>query len=475
MYKKKCILLYLFQNKELAESLLTLFDAFNLAHKELYLVGGCIRDIMLDKTPKDFDLCTNAKPSEIEDVLSKVTYVVDSVSVIGKELRYSFIMTGLKHGTITILDKKAHRFYEITTYRCDGLYKDARHPENVTFVDSLEEDLKRRDFTINSFAYDMYRKELHMLDESCLKDLEHGIIRAIGDPCERFKEDALRMLRAIRFSAQLNFSIETNTYKAIDKCNYLLHFISKERIEDELSKILLSDNPQTLELFVLCGLEKYAFYGIEPIKDMLMCEHQNPWHYTDVFHHTMDVVKRVPKTYVLRWSALFHDIGKPLVKCLKEGTTNHYTYYDHQEESCRIASEIMNILKFSNDDKDLIYKFVKYHDAQLVEIKNSRFKRFLVDIGLENFENYMQLRKSDAFAHRLSKDTKYAIDYISKIYDRFDRVTIKNEALTLKDLKVNGYDMMTLNLKDKEIGDMLNYLLEKVLEDNSLNEREKLY
>lgn len=455
---------------------MTLFDAFNIANKELYLVGGCVRDIMLDKTPKDFDFCTNAKPNEVKDILSRVSYVKDSCGfyVDKSSKRYSFIDTGLKHGTITILDNKVHKFYEITTYRCDGLYKDARHPQEVTFVNTLEEDLKRRDFTINSFAYDLYNKELHMLDESYLKDLEHGIIRAIGDPCERFNEDALRMLRALRFSAQLNFSIETNTYNAIKKCNHLLAKISKERIEDELSKILLSDNPQTLELFVISGLEKYAFDGLEPLKSILTCEHSNPWHYTDVFHHTMDVVKRVPKTYVLRWSALFHDIGKPLVKCLKEGTSDHYTYYDHQEESCRIANDIMTILKFSNDDRDLISKFVLYHDAQLVEIKNSRFKRILVDIGLDNFDDYMQLRKSDAFAHRLSKDTKYAIDYISKIYERYDKVTFKNEALTLKDLKVNGYDMMNLHLEGKEIGDMLNYLLERVLDDSSLNDKDTL-
>ena len=461
MYKRICRFNYFRLHRDLHESLVSLFLNFRSTNKELYLVGGCIRDLLLNKEPKDFDLCTNATPQEVKELLKN-------------ELRYSFIDTGLKHGTITIFDRLANFMFECTTYRQDGKYEDSRHPKEVKFVSTLEEDLSRRDFTINSFAYNLLDNELVMLDESFEKDLKYGIIRAIGDPCERFKEDALRMLRALRFSAQLNFTIETNTYNAIKTCNHLMSKISKERIEDELSKILLSDNPQTLELIVTTNLERYLFDGLTPIEDILKCEHQNPWHYSDVFHHTMDVVKRVPKTLVLRWSALFHDMGKPLVKCLKEGTSDHYTYYDHQEESCRIASEIMTMLKFSNDDFDLIYKFVKYHDANLVEYKNSRFKRILVDIGIENFNDYMQLRKSDAFAHRLIKDTKYAIDYIDKIYERFDKVVTKEEALTTKDLKVNGYDMMNLNLKGSQIGYILGYLLECVLDDSSLNDRETL-
>ena len=460
MYKKRLELRYFEKHENLYESLSTLFSAFRESDKELYIVGGCVRDILLEKEPKDFDLCTNAKPQEVKVLLDST--------------RYHTIDTGIKHGTLTIIDTRNHLTFEITTYRCDGLYKDARHPETVTFVNSLEEDLKRRDFTINSFAYDLHNKELLMLDESFEKDLEHGIVRAIGDPVERYEEDALRMLRALRFSAQLNFSIAKDTYHAIDKCNFLLHFISKERIRDEITKILLSDNPQVLELFVILGLEQYAFDGKTPIKDILMCEHQNPWHYSDVFHHTMDVIKRVPKTFVLRWSALFHDMGKPMVKNLKEGTTSHYNYHGHQDVSCSIAMGIMELLKFSNYDKDLIYKFVKYHDANLVEYRNSRFKNVLVDIGVNNFKDYMQLRKSDAFAHRLAQSTKYAIDYLDDIWERFNRTILKNEALTLKDLKINGYDLMNLGLKNKSIGDMLKYLLERVLEDDSLNEKEKL-
>ena len=460
MYKRKVILNDLYLDDYLHDSLIRLFHAFYFSNKELFLVGGCVRDLLLNKKPKDYDLCTNATPDEVKNILD--------------EIDIDYFDSGIKHGTLTILDKQYNKSYEITTYRIDGKYEDGRHPTEVTFTPSLEEDLKRRDFTINSFAYDFFNCELIMLNESFIRDLEHGIIRTVGNPEKRFNEDALRMLRALRFSAQLNFSIAPETYRAILRLSIKLKYISKERIRDELTKILLSDNPQVLELFAITELERYAFDGLTPIMDMLNCEHENPWHYTDVFHHTMDVVKRVPKTFLLRFSALFHDMGKPSVKCLKEGTIDHYRYIGHQDVSSEIALQLMELLKFSNVDKDLIYKFVKYHDCELVDCKNSKFKKFLVDIGVNNFTDYMKLRVADTSAHKLIKDTKYAIDYIDKLWKKFDKVIIKNEALTVKDLKVNGYDMMNLGLKDKEIGDMLNYLLKRVLEKSNLNTREIL-
>ena len=279
---------------------------------EIYLVGGCVRDLLLGRTPKDYDLCTNLSPEEVKKALSK------------GNRRYHFIDTGLKHGTITIHDTIFNVFFECTTYRTDGKYSDGRHPDEVKFTPSLEEDLKRRDFTINSFAYDKKHKVLIMLDRSYLNDLEYGIIRTVGSPVNRFTEDALRMLRAFRFAAQLGFVINTETYEGIKECAPLMNRISKERIRDELTKILLSDNPRYLEFIVLAGLEPYLFNGSTPIADMLNSPHENPYHYTDVFHHTLDVIERVPKKFELRWAALFHDIGKPQVKILKPGTTNHY-------------------------------------------------------------------------------------------------------------------------------------------------------
>ena len=445
----------------LYRSLIRLFEAFWTCNKkELYLVGGVIRDLLLDKEPKDYDLCTNATPDEVKQICDKIG------------LKY--FDSGIKHGTLTIIDDFYGQSYEITTYRTESAYSDGRHPDNVEFVISLEEDLKRRDFTINSFAYNLLTKELVMLDESYLKDLELGIIRTVGNPTDRFSEDALRMLRALRFAAQLNFTIQRDTYAAIKELAPKIALISKERIRDELTKILLSDNPQVLELFVIAGLESYAFDGITPIGDILNCYHQNPWHYADVFHHTMDVVKRVPKTFELRWAALMHDFGKPAVKELKDDDTGQYHYHGHQEVSANIAEKLADLLKFSNDQKDIVYKFVKYHDEPLAEVRNAKFKAIVNEIGKDNFLNFIKLRAADAFAHRLLMGTKFAIDFPDIIKERFSKIIDEDQALKVTDLKINGYDLINLGLQGKQIGDCLNYLLGLVLEDAALNNHEIL-
>ena len=230
----------------LYRSLFRLFEAFWVYNKkELYLVGGVVRDLLLGREPKDYDLTTSASIEEIREICAK--------------LNLKTFDSGVKHGTLTIIDDFYKISYECTVYRKDGKYTDGRHPDEVTFTPSLEEDLKRRDFTINSFAYNLLTKELVMLDEAYLKDLELGIIRTVGNPIDRFGEDALRMLRALRFSAQLNFTIQRDTFAAIKELAPKIALISKERIRDELTKILLSDNPQVLELFVITGLESYAF------------------------------------------------------------------------------------------------------------------------------------------------------------------------------------------------------------------------
>ena len=249
-----------------------------------------------------------------------------------------------------------------------------------------------------------------MLDKSYITDLELGIINTVGDPAERYEEDALRMLRTIRFAAQLGFSIEPYTFRALSMCASLLAKISKERIRDELTKILLSDNPQMLEIVAITRLEDYMADFEHPyISEMLVCYHQNPFHYTDVFHHTMDVIKRLPKDFNLRWAALFHDMGKPFVKQLKPGTTNHYRYIGHPEESFKIANEIMDILKFSNEQKDIIGKFVLYHDYPLSNCSMKKFKLKVVEIGEENFKDFIKLIEADALAHKLSMSVNFAI------------------------------------------------------------------
>lgn len=451
-------------NEHVYKALEMLYTAFSAAGHELYLVGGCVRDLLLGREPKDYDLCTDALAEDVCKILGP---------------HWSIIETGIKHGTVTALlnlDGMKSVSFEITTYRIDGDYTDNRHPDTVTFVTSLEEDLKRRDFTINSFAYDFIREEINMLDKSFLKDLKLGIIKTVGKPTQRFKEDALRMLRAIRFSAQLNFSINKETYEAIKlNCGWMSH-VSRERVRDELTKILLSDNPQRLDLFAITGLEKYSFDGHHrPILDMLTCDHESQWHYTDVFHHAIDVVKNLPKVFELRWAGLLHDVGKPKVKKPNpRGPEGQYAYYGHQDVSAEITLQIMDILKFSNDQKNLIYTYVKYHDVELADCKKSTFKKIVAKIGVEHFVDFIKLKFADASAHKLVTDTKYAVDTIDIIKQRFGEILENNEAITFKDLQINGYDLMDIGYIGKEVGTELNNLLEYIMEYPDRNKKDHL-
>ena len=435
-----------------------LFQVFTYEGKELFLVGGVVRDLLLGKKPKDFDLCTNATPQEAKAIVEKYGFGTYD--------------TGIKHGTITILDSVNNLSFECTTYRCDGLYSDGRHPESVEYINSLEEDLKRRDFTINSFAYNLLNHQVYMLSKEYLRDLEFGIIQTVGKPENRFNEDALRMMRAIRFSALLGFVIEENTYNAIINCKENITHISKERIRDELTKIIMSDNPQLLELVFVTGLAEYL-PEIKPIGDMLTCEHETPCHYTDVFHHTMDVVKGVPKTFNLRWAALLHDIGKPSVKRLKEDTTNQYVYHGHEKASVELAENVMTTLRFSNAEQSVIEKYIKFHDVDMISCSNKTFKKYVTEIGEENFLDFIKLRKADSLAHWLSKSSRYVLD-ISKVYKRYEQLILTPQPLRTKDLAVDGYDLLALGYKGKQIGIIMNTLLDMVLEKPELNTKEQL-
>ena len=456
-----------FKNKDSLIELEEHFYYFKMA--ELYLVGGCVRDMLLGKEPKDYDLCTNATPDDVK-------YIIDMANSKEGHDRYHIIETGIKHGTVTIHDCKTDMFYECTTYRIDGKYSDGRHPDDVAFTRSLEEDLKRRDFTINSFAYDFKADEILMLEESFLHDLDMGVIRCVGNAEQRFEEDALRMLRAIRFAAQLGFSIDKDTYAAISTQAYLLRQISKERIRDELTKIIMSDNPQMLELFCITGLEYWAFAtngGWVPITAMLQCTQHNKYHYTDVFHHSIDVVKRLPKVFNLRWAGLLHDIGKPLDKTTDEEGWEHF--YEHAEKSVHIAEALMDILKFSTESKETIIKYIKYHDYPLSQVNNRKFKQKIVEIGQEHFVDFLKLKEADAYAHALQASTSFAIDAVSTCKDRYVKFITTKQPLTTKDLAVNGNDLIEAGVqKGPLIGAVLEQLLLKVLDDPELNTKETL-
>ena len=451
------------------DALLELRGLFrDIGGHELFLVGGCVRDLLLGREPKDYDLCTDATPDEVK-------HIVDSANA-KEDGRYSIIPTGIKHGTVTILDRKSNESYECTTYRVDGDYSDCRHPDDISFTGSLEEDLRRRDFTVNSFAYDFENNDVVMLDESFMSDLRMGVIRCVGDPAERFNEDALRMLRAIRFAAQMGFSIDKCTYEAIKaKANAIRH-VSKERIRDELTKIVMSDAPQMLELFCVSGLEAAAFSingSWTPFSDMLGCGKHNRYHYADTFHHTMDVIKAVPKDFSLRWAALFHDIGKPSSLSVDDEGWEHFI--GHADRSVTIAEALMSLLKFPNAEIERILKFVKWHDYQLAEASNKKFKQRIVDIGVEDFLAFLKLREADALSHALSAETSRAIDCVSICKDRFVRYLKEKPPVTLKDLALKGTDVIAEGgIKGPMVGQCLNWMLDKVLENPADNTREKL-
>lgn len=454
MFKKKINLKI--NNINIEKSLNALFTAFCITHKkELYLVGGAIRDLLLDREPKDYDLTTNASLEEIREICAK--------------LNLKTFDSGIKHGTLTIIDDFYKISYECTVYRKDGKYTDGRHPDTVEFGVSLEEDLKRRDFTINSFAYDFMRNELVMLDESYLKDLEFGIIRAVGDPRNRFEEDALRMLRAIRFAAQLGFTLDTDTFNAIKEKASTIQFVSRERIRDELTKIVMSDRPQALEFLSMTGLDEAIDL---PISKMLEEPQRNKYHYADVFHHTMDVMKSVKKDFVTRWAAFFHDWGKIETVSVDEEGWQHY--YGHPDVSATLAAEFMTKYKFDNDSFDAIYKLVKYHDAAIgQDVKMFTMKKFVQKIGKELIPKFIDLTTADRFAHRLG-DVKFSVENIDSGKKKLIEIAMTQAPLSLKDLAVNGYDMMELGLSGKQIGYALNCCLDYIIEHPERNTKEVL-
>lgn len=436
-----------------------LVDTFNFFNFDLYLVGGCVRDFVLQREPSDIDFCTNATPDIIKEVFKSLSFLSP----------WSIIDTGTKHGTVTLYNRKNGTAYEVTTYRQDGKYTDNRRPDSVEFVTTLEDDLKRRDFTINSLAYDYINEELIMLDESFLMDLELRIIRTVGDATERFNEDALRMLRAIRFSAQLNSTIETNTFKAIQKLAENIVKISSERIRDELVKIITSDNPQQLKLLMTAEL---ADYIMPDLLCMYNVEQKNLYHYTDALHHTLDVIKALPKDdVVLRLSALFHDMGKSHTSSWDELGNEHH--YNHEHYSALIAERYMKDLKFDSKTINDVVTIVSNHGYQLVNIKTRTLKRLINKVGEELFDKFLMFKYADAVAHSFFGRDEM-LEAISDVKEKYKKIILEKHVMTLSKLAVDGRDMIALGLKDRDIGKALNLCLEHVLDNNDNNNKDIL-
>ncbi|MBQ4521640.1 MAG: CCA tRNA nucleotidyltransferase [Lachnospiraceae bacterium] len=415
---------------------------------EAYVVGGCVRDSLLKKEPKDWDITTSAKPEQV------------------KELFLRTIDTGIQHGTVTVMMDKVG--YEVTTYREDGEYKDHRRPMGVTFTSHLKDDLKRRDFTINAMAYNDTEGLVDLFGGK--EDLNRGILRCVGEAKDRFDEDALRILRALRFSAQLNFELDEKTKEAMrEKCGFL-EDISAERIQVELTKLLVSDHPEKL----LTGYELGITKVILPEFDAMMETPQNhPYHCCNVGMHTMEVVKNIEAEPILRWAALLHDVAKPKCRTQDEEGLDHF--YGHNMLGEKMAAEIIKRMKLDNHTLHDVCTLVQHHDDRFqLPIRKSALKRKLNKIGPELFLELLKLNKADSLG-QAPKTWNEKDEYLKQVRTAYDEVIKEQECFSLKDLAVSGADLIAAGIKPgKEMGKLLNELLEEVMVHPEKNEKQKL-
>lgn len=415
---------------------------------EAYAVGGCVRDSIMGKPVNDVDITTSALVEDTERIL--------------KQNNIKYIETGIKHGTITaIVDSEQ---FEITTFRTDGEYLDNRHPQNVSFVTDIKEDLARRDFTVNAMAYN---KEKGIVDlYGGMNDINNKIIRTVGDANLRFNEDALRIMRALRFASVLGFAIEEDTKKAIFENKNLLKNVSVERIFVELSKLLLGDNAQQ----ILLEYKEIFAVIIPQLEPTFDCQQVTKWHLYDVYTHSVKSVAFTPKNLVLRLTLLFHDIGKPYCKTTDENGQDHFK--GHPLKSVEITKQILKNLKVSNEISDKVLLLIEHHDNHL-STKPSTIKRWINIVGKDNILDLMEVKIADMKSHNLDY-AQADIDYFYQIKDEIIKILNSHEPISVKDLAVNGNDIMALGFKGKEIGEVLNKLLDIVIENSQTNTKEYL-
>ncbi|MCH5212652.1 MAG: HD domain-containing protein [Oscillospiraceae bacterium] len=417
---------------------------------EAYIVGGCVRDSILGTEPHDYDICTSALPHEVMGAFDK--------SIV--------IPTGLKHGTVTVVIDGNN--YEVTTFRIDGQYSDNRHPDNVEFTRSLIEDLKRRDFTMNAIAYSDRTGLIDPFDG--IEDIRHGIIRCVGNPDERFSEDALRILRAIRFAAQLNFMIEPDmTEKSIHKMSHLLENVAAERINSEFCKIAVSGHfAESVRRF--CDVFEIFIPELRNLADF---NQNSPYHEFDVLEHTLHAVGKCPSDELTtRLAVFFHDFGKP--QCYQEDESGTGHFYGHGKVSAELSSTIMRWLKFDNQTRRDVKKLVFYHDVQLAAVKK-QIRRWLNRIGEQQFRRLLDVKVSDIRGQKENNDNDERLLVIPDILSLTDEILRERECFQMKDLSVNGKDLLAMGfVQGKEVGDALRKLLDMVIDGQIKNDRDEL-
>jgi len=413
---------------------------------EAYAVGGCVRDSILGRVPGDWDITTSAMPEETKALFQKI------------------FDTGIEHGTVTVLlDGEG---YEVTTYRIDGEYEDSRHPKEVTFTRCLEEDLLRRDFTINAMAYN--HKDGLVDIFGGIEDIERKVVRCVGDAHARFSEDALRILRGIRFAAQLGFEIEEDTRAGMKELAPTLKNISAERIQVELIKTVTSPNPSLLAEAYELGITQHF---LPEFDQMMETEQENLHHKWNVGEHSLHAMENIRSEKVLRLTMLLHDIGKPLVKTIDKNGVAHFL--QHSLESEKLTKNILKRLKFDNDTLNKVAKLVLYHDYRMPATEKN-VRRAVNKIGEDLFPYFLEVYRADILAQsEFEKEEK--IQQLSEIEKIYHFVIENKQCVSLKTLAVSGRDLIQAGMKPgKEIGEMLARLLEIVLDTPEMNKKEVL-
>lgn len=443
----------------------SIIQKLNEAGYEAYIVGGCVRDCILGKDPCDWDITTSALPEQVKAVFKRT------------------VDTGIKHGTVTVLMREngLQQGFEVTTYRIDGVYEDCRHPKDVAFTASLEEDLKRRDFTINAMAYAPGKGIVDM--HGGLEDLRSGVIRCVGDAKERFTEDALRMMRAIRFSAQLNAAIEEKTRAAIKELAPNIKHVSAERIRVETEKLLMSDHPYRFKLFYESGLTKYFLPEWDPA---MTTTQENPHHMYSVGEHILHSLETINTALlremyagdeytralrILRLAMLLHDIGKPQLKTIDADGVAHFK--GHPQLGARMADEILRRLKYDNDTIRNVIRLVENHEDRYPATERN-LRRAINKAGEECFPLLFFVNEADCLAQSDYQRTE-KLERLEQLRSLYTGILEKKQCLNIKDLAVKGRDLMDAGISPgPEMGQILEAMLNDVLEEPEHNDKQYL-
>lgn len=421
----------------------------NHGHKA-YCVGGCCRDAILGLKPHDWDLCISATPEEMLEIFKD----------------YHTYDAGLKHGTLTVMLHGEP--YEITTFRKETGYSDSRHPDSVEFVSDICEDLARRDFTINAMAYN---EEEGLVDPFCgIEDIKNKVIRCVGDAKERFNEDALRIMRAIRFAAKLDFEIETNTSIQIHSLKNHLKDISQERITSEFCKIAQTDKFADMVCFYT---DVFATF-IPEITPMIDFNQKNPYHQHTVFMHTLYAVENcISDDLITRLAVFFHDIGKPECAIIDKDDPNRLHFWGHGEVSAKMTDEIMRRMKFDNKTREAVVELVYYHDAKF-EVSERNIRHWLGKIGPEQYERLLDVRVADIMGQKEEYQPQ-RLEKVRKMRALYKEMMKKEQCYTLKELAISGTNLINVGYKPgKELGCMLKELLQMVVDGELENDEETL-